>query len=385
MLTVSCPHCGKSFSAEERSFRYVIRCSACGKTVPIAPRTPVPSGKPQSTGPRITYVPYQQSQPTARRPLSTATRYLVIIAAGVALLLIYYARHRSPDTGGAPRETSHERAGQPAPATNPAEAMMADLIQRDAGREADPDLAKDYQEINERHFGGKLPSIPVLWEPGLEQIGPLIAPGFTQEGLWGQHGKTALILLNPALRANAAKARAALCHEMVHEYLFTTGESPTKHGPAFQNELQRLLSEGAFQGISASEEEKASLRSWLETQVKRLDTEKRALDEDGVNLRREGGELDQRVRDLNARIASAQNQGSSAPSQDEIRSMEASRDLFSRSATDFNVRVAQYNADVQQFNAEVNRYNLMMSYPDGLDEESAIAVKPAAGQLPSPP
>jgi hypothetical protein len=274
---------------------------------------------------------------------------------------------------------------RPGPPASAAEALEEDLVQADAAQKGDAVLGKEYQEINGSHFGGRLPAIPVLWEPRLKIIGPQVAQGFTEKGLWGHHGKATLILLNPDISANPAEVRRTLCHEMVHEYLFSVGDSGTKHGPAFQNELQRLLTEGAFEGISASADERADLRSRLIAEGKRLDWEKSDLDTTVESLAREGRELNQQMSELNERISVANKQGSGWPSQEEIRAAQARREDFNRRVSDFNFRADQHNVYVSSFNQQVSRYNLMMSYPDGLDEESAIPSQPAAEQYPARP
>src|SRR4029453_10098682 len=105
-----------------------------------------------------------------------------------------------------------------------------------------------------------LSAMPVLWEPGLDRVGQLAAQAFTLEGMFGHVAKQSLILLNPNLQADQRALARALSHEMVHAYLFTTGDTTTNHGPAFQTVLQRLSSEGAFEGILASDQERESLR-----------------------------------------------------------------------------------------------------------------------------
>jgi hypothetical protein len=263
--------------------------------------------------------------------------------------------------------------------------LEEDLIQADADQKGDTLLSKEYQEINEGYFGGKLPATPVLWEPRLKVIGPQVAQGFTEKGLWGHRGGATLILLNPDISANPAEVRRTLCHEMIHEYLFSIGDTGPKHGPAFQNELQRLLSEGAFEAISASADERADLRSWLIAEAKRLDLDKSDLDRNAESLARQSSELNQQMSALNERISIANKQGSGWPSQEEMSAAQSRREDFNGLVTDFNLHAEQHNADVSAFNQQVNRYNLMMSYPDGLDEESAIASKPATEQYPSRP
>jgi hypothetical protein len=63
--------------------------------------------------------------------------------------------------------------------TNPVEAKEWQIIEQDIGKLGDPEPTKDYQQVNERYFDGKLPGIPVLWEPQLKKVGPLIAFDFT--------------------------------------------------------------------------------------------------------------------------------------------------------------------------------------------------------------
>jgi len=65
----------------------------------------------------------------------------------------------------------------------------------------------------------------------------------------------------------------ALCHEMVHAYLYATGEEHTVHGPAFQAVLQRLALEHAFEGIAADPATRTALRAWLDAESARLDVE----------------------------------------------------------------------------------------------------------------
>jgi len=263
--------------------------------------------------------------------------------------------------------------------------LEEDLVQGDVDQKGDADLGKEYQEINGGHFGGRLPAIPVLWEPRLKTIGPQVAEGFTEKGLWGHRGSATLILLNPDISANPAEVRRTLCHEMVHEYLFTIRDTGPKHGPAFQNELQRLLTEGAFEAISASAGERADLRAWLIAEAQRLDLDKSELERIGESLAPEARELNQQMSALNERISVANKQGSGGPSQEEINAANSRREDFNGRVTTFNLRVEQHNADVGTFNQQVSRYNLMVSYPDGLDEESSIPSKPAAAQYPPPP
>jgi hypothetical protein len=308
-----------------------------------------------------------------------------IVLMGVGIILFLHALKHSKENAAAPQEGLAGGRNQPGPPASAGEALEGDLIQADANQKGDSTLGKEYQEINEGHFGGKLPAIPVLWEPRLKIIGPQIAEGFNEKGLWGHYGSATIILLNPDIRGNPAEVRRTLCHEMVHEYLFTIGDSGPKHGPVFQNELQRLLTEGAFEAISASADERADLRSRLLAEAKRLDWEKSDLDATVESVTREGSQLNQQISELNERVSNANKQGSGWPSQEEMSAAQTRREDFKRRVTDLDFRVQQHNTYVAAFNQQVSRYNLMVSYPDGLDEESAIPSKPAAAQYPSRP
>ena len=265
---------------------------------------------------------------------------------------------------------------------SPAEAKEQEIVDQDAGKPGDPELSKEYQEINERYFGNKLPGIPVLWEPRLAEVGPLIAEDYEEDGLC-VFGSNNFILLNSRIGRNAAETRKVLCHEMVHEYLFINGDTKTHHGAAFQTELRRLLTEGAFQAILASEDQKASLRSWLELEQRRLDRESAALDRDQDGIDRERGNLDRDSRELNQRISRANEQGFGWPSGDEIEALKAREAVHNWRVADFNANVERHNADLRSFNLKASGYNLMMAYPDGLDEESTVRVRPLEpGALP---
>src|SRR5438093_3848597 len=102
---------------------------------------------------------------------------------------------------------------------SPAEAKEQEIVDQDAGKAGDPELSKEYQEINERYFGNKLPGIPVLWEPRLAEVGPLIAEDYEEDGLC-VFGSNNFILLNSRISRNAAETRRVLCSEMVYEHSF---------------------------------------------------------------------------------------------------------------------------------------------------------------------
>jgi hypothetical protein len=142
--------------------------------------------------------------------------------------------------------------------------------------------------------------------------------------MFGHVGTRQVILLNPRLKPDAGARTRALCHEMVHAYLFATGDTVTQHGPTFKDVLRRLSSEGAFEGIPASAEERARLRAWLDEESARLEQEREAIDT--------------------------------------LRS-----GVTPENTAAFNDRVLRDQRDLAHFNIEVARYNLMIVYPDGLD------------------
>lgn len=234
-----------------------------------------------------------------------------------------------------------------------------------------------YQEINARHFAGALPQLTVRWEPALAEIGALAAQTFTQQGMFGHVGKHLLILLNPGVQADPRAMERALCHEIVHAYLFSVGNTTTNHGPAFQAVLQRLSTEGAFQGIAASDEDKASLRAWLDAENARLDSERKAIDSLSEEIARDGMALDQDQAALNARMTEANAAGGGWPAPAEVTDLETRRARLNERVANTNARIELDRDALAYFNREVARYNLMMSYPDGLDEESLIQSKPA--------
>jgi hypothetical protein len=196
------------------------------------------------------------------------------------------------------------------------------LLRLNATLESDPALADEYQAINSQYFSNRLPSVRVRWEPRLDEIGPLIAEGFRLEGVTNGH----VVLLNPSLQGDAPQFRRVLCHEVVHVALTDRSDG---HGPKFQALLARLSNEGAFEGVVATDEERADLRASLERRSEEMDRE-------SSHLRAAWSEIDgtdaTRVQEYNTRVR---------------RLREAS--------ADFDRRAAQYN--------------LMISYPDGLDEE----------------
>ena len=129
--------------------------------------------------------------------------------------------------------------------------------------------------------------------------------------------------------------------------------------------------------------EKASLRAWLDREAGRLDRESAALDRDQDGIDRERGNLDRDSRELNQRISRANEQGFGWPPGDEIEAFKAREAVHHGRVADFNANVEGHNADLRSFNLKASSYNLMTAYPDGLDEESTVRVRPLEpGALP---
>jgi SprT-like family len=262
---------------------------------------------------------------------------------------------------------------QPVPAS-PAEARQQALLTQNIDLPGDPDLIRAFAAINIRHFGGALPAIPVRWEPGLADVGALASHTFTLEGMFGRIGQKLVILLNPTVREDRRSFDRALCHEVAHLYLFTTGDRTTNHGPAFRTVLERLSKEGAFEGIAATNAEKMALRAWLDDEAARLELNRQHMDVTGRQIVRERAELDRDVDALNARLAPGHAGG--RPTAAEVQAIEERRDRFDELVAAANLEIERGRAALAHFNDEVTRYNLMMAYPDGIDEESL----PAAGR-----
>ncbi len=318
-----------------------------------------------------------------------------------AVILLAWWRFKGVDTGTAtaPKVNSSgvmqmgRRAlttpGASADDSSPAAMKSREITAQDVGKPGDPALNDEYRDIDQQFYGGKLPTVPVLWEDRLAEIGPLIADGFIEKGLWTSRDNHEFIMLNTSLSPDAADTRRVLCHEIVHEYMYSIGEKTAGHGPKFQAELLRLSQAGAFEGIPAAEGEKASLKAWLDQESARLESEsaqikdeRLALEQERAAVNGEQAELNQQVRELNQRISTANAQQGGWPSDAEIaaskargRAHDQKAAEFNQHLADFNARVASYNAALGNYNRSVGKYNLMIAYPDGLDEENAMHAK----------
>ena len=236
-------------------------------------------------------------------------------------------------------------------ARNPADARQEEILRAAIDRPGDRQLGQLYQSINIRHFGGTLPPMPVIWEPRLEEVGTLAGHSFTLEGMFGRLDDRRIILLHPKLQADVRALERALCHEMVHAYLFAAGDSSTDHGARFQSVLERLADEGAFVGIVASDEEREQLRAWLDAEAARLERERADLERLGREIEQERTEVERALAGVNER---------------DVDAAEARRDTYNQRAADANSRADRYREAGAEFEKQTKRYNLMVVYPDGL-------------------
>ena len=270
-------------------------------------------------------------------------------------------------------------ASTPARARTPVEALQQELLQKNLGQAGDPALGARFHQIAGKHFRGSLPPVPVRWEPRLAEVGPLAARAFNLEGMFGKTSSRSVILLNPDLAKDEPALTRALCHEMVHAYLSSIGDSSTDHGPAFQNLLERLAREGAFVGIPASEDDRTRLRAWLDAESARLDWERQDMERAGAEIDQERAAIESAIADLESRLSAARAGTGPWPGADDARALSVRREEYNERATAANARVQSNRADLDHFNKEVERYNLMLVYPDGIDEQSLVRPKGQRG------
>ena len=208
------------------------------------------------------------------------------------------------------------------PPLPPDEARSSSLFDRNRSMPSDPDLAAEYERLNDEYFSNILPPPQIRWESGLADLGPMIADRFVVQGL--TDGR--MILINPSVEHDADRRRRALCHEMVHMAVW---KQDTGHGPVFQDRLHDLGLRGAFKGIVATDEEKDATLASLRQKHAALEADERAL-----------------------------------------LSERESLDRTSQDAVDaYNARVRRQQDAVAEYNRIVEQYNLMVSYPDGLARE----------------
>jgi predicted SprT family Zn-dependent metalloprotease/DNA-directed RNA polymerase subunit RPC12/RpoP len=366
MITFRCGRCAEPVRAIEAAVGKAVKCERCGH-VNVCPPPPVTSttGRPLRPSP-VSAPPEPPPDTSGGRTLWVALGVLLFAGASWMAWTQFDAQGTSAAASG----------------LSPAEALQQELLRQDIGKEGDPALGAMYQDISTQFFKGALPSMPVLWEPGLARVGQLAGQAFTLEGMFGHLGKQSLILLNPGLQGDQAALERALCHEMVHAFLWSRGDESTDHGEAFQAVLSGLSKAGAFEGILASEEERTSLRAWLDAESARLDAERKDLEQVGPDIERERAEVERAVADIDARVKEGNARGSGWPAQSEMEAVIARREAYNRRAAEANARTQQDRADLEHFNSEVARYNLMLVYPDGIDERARVAPKtaPARGQ-----
>jgi hypothetical protein len=252
------------------------------------------------------------------------------------------------------------------------EVKTAELLRLNADLQPDPALASEYGRMNVQYFEGRLPVIPVRWEPRLAEVGPLIAQDFQLEGV--TNGR--LILLLPTLQEDDQRLKRVLAHEMVHVALRDQPE--VEHGPAFQDLLRDLSARGAFTGIVASDEEKRELRRALDAREKEVAAEEAELLRVRAQFEADAAAHAKLVDDLNARTAAANARQSGWPLESERTAANATLAELQDRSWAFNGRVRRHNDAISEFNRQVEQYNLMISYPDGLDRERLARRVPMA-------
>jgi hypothetical protein len=358
-----CEQCAGAIRADDTQAGQSILCPRCARRN-LCPGTTT-GRSPLAVSTRA-HAEVQQPAPLSHIASTRATTPPSVVRVGVAVLLVTCL-------GWAAANVWRNESVVPAVADAGGPLSAADRRQREILEQAidhapDPALVRVYDEINARHFNGRLPAIPVVWEPRLAEVGPLAAQAFTLEGMFGHIGDRAVILLTPGLARDPAALRRALSHEMVHAWLHTQGDISTGHGPAFQATLKRLSDEGAFAGLVADPEERESLRAWLQAESMRLDTMSDEARREREALALEAHAIELSLTDINARRRSGL-----AVDEPVIAAWTARRDVYNRRVDQMRARAERARADAAAFNAQVERYHLMVSYPDGLDQQPRFA------------
>ena len=343
MITFRCGRCAQPVQAAESLTGRAVKCPRCGHLNICPP-------------PSVSFLAAKPApEPPARASRGGISSRTISIVAGVLLFgLTIWMAWTQFDTPG---ETV-------AKAASPAEALQQELLAQSLDKPGDPALEAMYNDLNANQFSGSLPSLHVMWEPGLARVGPLAGEQFTLEGMFGHRGKKSAILLNPDLRDDQAALTRALCHEAVHAYLYSTGDTGPEHGPSFQAVLKHLSEAGAFVGLVSTDQERVSLRAWLDDESRRLDAESKYMDTLGKEIEQKRAEVEQATAELTA-----------GGSEAKIALMNKLRDSYNQAATEANARNEQDRADLEHFNQEVARYNLMVVYPDGFDQGGRVSPK----------
>jgi hypothetical protein len=354
VVTFRCGKCAETVRATFAAAGRAVACPRCGHL---------------NVCPTPAFPPAASAEPATRRVDAASTKRTLWITLVVLTL--------AGTSWMAYTQFADEPSASAAEALSPTDALQQELLKQDIDKPADPALAAMYQSLNLKYFSSTLPALPVMWEPGLARATALSGQQFTLEGMFGHIGKQSAILLNPALGQDEAALERALCHEVVHAYLFSTGDTSTDHGPNFQAILKHLADEGAFQGVMATDAERESLRAWLDAESKRLDEARRMASELEPDLNKEKADAEQALADYNVRVAAAKAAGTTSLPDETIAEVNSRLDAYNRRANETNARLAKDRADLEHFNQEVQRYNLMLVYPDGLDQTAAMKPKAA--------
>lgn len=290
---------------------------------------------------------------------------VIAAAAWVGAALV---RRELPAPGG---------TGALATAPPPANRLEQDVLERARQAAGDPDLNARFARLNRDYFGGALPAVPVSWEPQLIEIAALRGDGLILEGLTDGHA----IVVNPSLATDLRTLVATLCHEMVHVRLTLAGGPVGEdHGPEFQQQLRRLLDEGAFEGAYATDDEKVAMRASMTDDARWLDAESAALTNAADRLRAERARVDALVEDLNARITAANDVQRDWPSDAEQADVKARLAALNTRAAAHNARVKTFNQRIDAYNRTADRYNLVNAYPDGL-AATRVAPRPTLAKV----
>ncbi len=264
-----------------------------------------------------------------------------------------------------------ERSAAP-PAVDAITAKKEEIFKLAAAKTADPDLVALYAEINDRHFAGSLPAIPVVWDDGLKQLDLLAGDGSHLNGM--TNGR--MMLISTALREDADEVRRTVCHEAVHVKMQPAPgrnaghDTVLRHDAAFQNALRRIFDEGCFVAILASGEERAALKRWIDEETARLEEESAQLDLSRARLNAERDEVERAIAALNTRASARDEQPSQAPTEAEMDSVTARRTRAIEETDNFNAALERHGAAVAHLNEEIARYRLMLAYPHGIDDDA---------------